>query len=136
MAAGFAYDTDHEGHSGFSITGIADQNQLPPWLTAANPDIIVMHLGTNDMWGGHIPLQTKITALTKLIGQMRANNPNIKIVMAQIIPMNPAGCTTCMSDVVAFNNAIVRLGCRPHHRAVADLHRRPVDRLRRGGRHV
>jgi len=106
---GLPHDTDHEGHSGFAITGIADQNQLPPWLTAARPDIIVMHLGTNDMWGGFIPLQTKITALTKLIGQMRANNPNIKIVMAQIIPMNAAGCTTCMSDVVAFNNAIVPL---------------------------
>ncbi|HEU5133597.1 MAG TPA: GDSL-type esterase/lipase family protein [Steroidobacteraceae bacterium] len=106
---GLAHDTDHEGHSGFSITGIADQNQLPPWLTAARPDIIVVHLGTNDMWGGHIPLANKITALTKLIGQMRANNPNVKIVMAQIIPMNAAGCTTCMSDVVAFNNAIVPL---------------------------
>ncbi len=106
---GLAHDTDHEGHSGFSITGIADQNQLPPWLTAASPNIIVMHLGTNDMWGGHIPLQTKITAMTKLIGQMRANNPNIKIVMAQIIPMNAAGCTTCMPDVIAFNNALVTL---------------------------
>ncbi|HEY5810060.1 MAG TPA: GDSL-type esterase/lipase family protein [Povalibacter sp.] len=103
---GFSYDFDHEGHSGFSITGIADANQLPPWLTAARPDIIVMHLGTNDMWGGWIPLETKITALTKLIGQMRAYNAGIKIVAAQIIPMNPSGCTTCMGDVVAFNSAL------------------------------
>ena len=103
---GFSYDADHEGHSGFSITGIADGNQLPPWLSATNPSVIVMHLGTNDMWGGWIPLQTKITALTKLIGQMRAHNASIKIVIAQIIPMSPAGCTTCAADVVAFNNAI------------------------------
>jgi hypothetical protein len=103
---GFSYDFNHEGHSGFSITGIADGNQLPPWLSAANPNIIVMHLGTNDMWGGWIPLQTKIAALTKLIGQMRTHNPGIKIVVSQIIPMSPAGCTTCASDVVAFNNAI------------------------------
>ena len=103
---GFPYDFDNEGHSGFSITGIADQNQLPPWLTAARPDIVVVHLGTNDMWGGFIPLQNKITAYTKLIGQMRANNPNMKIIVAQIIPMNADGCTTCMADVVAFNNAL------------------------------
>jgi lysophospholipase L1-like esterase len=103
---GFAYDFDHEGHSGFSITGIADGNQLPPWLTAARPDIIVMHLGTNDMWGGWIPLETKITALTKLVGQMRADNPNVRIVASKIIPMSPPGCTTCAADVVAFNNAI------------------------------
>ena len=103
---GFTYDFDHEGHSGFSITGIADGNQLPPWLTAARPDIIVMHLGTNDMWGGWIPLETKMTALTKLVGQMRANNPNIKLVASKIIPMSPSSCTTCAADVVAFNNAI------------------------------
>jgi len=103
---GFPYDFDHEGHSGFSITGIADQNQLPPWLTAARPNVVVMHLGTNDMWGGHIPLQNKITALTKLVDQMRANNPNMKIVVAKIIPMSPSGCPTCAPDVVAFNNAL------------------------------
>ena len=103
---GFTYDFDHEGHSGFSITGIADQNQLPPWLTAARPDVVVVHLGTNDMWGGFIPLANKITALTKLIGQMRANNPNMKIVIAKIIPMSPPDCPTCAPDVVAFNNAL------------------------------
>src|SRR5689334_1660355 len=48
---GFAYDFDHEGHGGFSATGIADNNQLPLWLTAARPDIVIVHLGTNDMWG-------------------------------------------------------------------------------------
>jgi lysophospholipase L1-like esterase len=106
---GFAYDQNHEGHSGFSVTGIADGNQLPPWLSAAQPDIIVMHLGTNDMWGGWIPLETKVTALTKLIGQMRAYKANIKLVAAQIIPMNADGCTTCMSDVIAFNSALANL---------------------------
>jgi hypothetical protein len=39
---GFPYDVDHEGHSGFSATGIADQNQLPPWLAAASPDVVVL----------------------------------------------------------------------------------------------
>jgi len=103
---GFPYDFDHEGHSGFSITGIARDGNLPPWLAAARPDIVVVHLGTNDMWGGFIPLQDKLTAYTTLIGQMRANNPNMKIIVAQIIPMDAAGCTTCMADVVAFNNAL------------------------------
>jgi lysophospholipase L1-like esterase len=95
---GFAYDFDHEGHGGFSATGIADNNQLP--------DIVLVHLGTNDMWGGHIPLATKLTAFTKLVGQMRANNASVKIVVAQIIPMSASACATCPADVVAFNNAI------------------------------
>ena len=106
---GFTYDQNHEGHSGFAITGIADANQLPPWLTAAQPDVVVMHLGTNDMWGGWIPLDRKITALDKLITQMRAYKPGIRIVMAKIIPMDADGCTTCMGDVVAFNDAAAQL---------------------------
>ncbi len=103
---GFAFDEEHEGHSGFSITGIADQNQLPAWLTAANPSIVIVHLGTNDMWGHFIALQTKLTALTKLIGQMRTHNPGMKIIVAQIIPMDPTNCTTCNADVIEFNNAL------------------------------
>ncbi|HVQ95128.1 MAG TPA: cellulose binding domain-containing protein [Mycobacteriales bacterium] len=103
---GFAYDGDNEGHGGFAATGIADQNQLPPWLDAARPDIVLMHLGTNDTWGGFIPTATKLAAYTKLVGQMRASNPNMKIVVAKIIPMNPPGCATCAPDVVALNNAI------------------------------
>lgn len=104
--SGFAYDFDHEGHGGFSATGIADNNQLPHWLNAARPDIVLMHLGTNDMWGGYIPLQNKLNAITKLVGQMRASNPNMKIIVAQIIPMSPSNCSTCAADVVAFNNSI------------------------------
>jgi lysophospholipase L1-like esterase len=103
---GYAYDPDHEGHGGYSATGIADQNQLPPWLAAARPDIVLMHLGTNDMWGGYIPLQNKLNAYTKLVTQMRAGNPAMKIIVAQIIPMSAAACATCPADVVALNQAI------------------------------
>ncbi|MEV4345023.1 cellulose binding domain-containing protein [Actinoplanes sp. NPDC049596] len=103
---GFAYDTDHEGHGGFSATGIAANNQLPPWLAAARPDVVLVHLGTNDMWGGYIPLTDKLTAFTKLVGQMRAANPAVKVVVAQIIPISAAACSTCPADVRALNDAI------------------------------
>ena len=101
-----AHDGDHEGHSGFSATGIADQNQLPGWLAATNPHIVLMHLGTNDLWGGTISTGAILSAYTKLVGQMRANNPDVRVVVAQIIPMEPANCTGCAQRVVALNNAI------------------------------
>jgi lysophospholipase L1-like esterase len=103
---GYPYDFDHEGHGGFSATGIADTDQLPAWLAASRPDVVMMHLGTNDMWGGHIPPATKLAAFTKLIGQMRAANPAMKIIVAQIIPMSAAACATCPADVAALNAAI------------------------------
>lgn len=101
-----AHDGDHEGHGGFSATGIADQNQLPGWLSATSPNIVLMHLGTNDLWGDTISTTQILTAYSKLVDQMRANNPNMKIIVAQIIPMEPSGCTGCAQRVVALNAAI------------------------------
>jgi lysophospholipase L1-like esterase len=100
------HDGDHEGHGGFTATGIADQNLLPGWLSATRPDIVLMHLGTNDLWGGTIPTTTILAAYTKLVGQMRAANPAMKIIVAQLIPMAPANCTGCAQRVVALNDAI------------------------------
>ncbi|KXK61699.1 cellulose-binding protein [Micromonospora rosaria] len=101
---GFPYDSDHEGHGGFSAVGIADNNQLPPWLSAARPDVVVMHLGTNDLWGGWQSMDTILAAFTKLVGQMRANNPDMKIIVSQIIPHH--GCQTCPADTITLNSRI------------------------------
>lgn len=103
---GYTYDGDNEGHGGYSATGIANNNQLPAWLSAANPDIVLMHLGTNDMWGGSIPVSSVLAAYTTLVGQMRANNPKMKILVAQIIPMNPPSCPTCAAEVQSLDQAI------------------------------
>jgi lysophospholipase L1-like esterase len=103
---GYTYDGDNEGHSGLAATALASQNLLPGWLAAASPDIVLMHLGTNDMWGNFIPTSSILAAYTTLVGQMRANNPNMKILVAQIIPMNPPSCSACAAEVVALDNAI------------------------------
>ena len=99
------YDIDHEGHGGFSAAGIASQNLLPGWLSAANPDIVLMHLGTNDIWNNPTP-STVLAAFSTLVSQMRANNPFMRILVAQIIPMNPSGCTYCAQDVIDLNAAM------------------------------
>ncbi|MBB5869168.1 lysophospholipase L1-like esterase [Allocatelliglobosispora scoriae] len=100
-----AHDGDNEGHGGFLATNIANQNQLPGWLSATLPDIVVMHLGTNDVWSSIAPA-TILTAFSKLVDQMRASNPNMKILVAKIIPMNPSSCTPCGQRVIDFNAAI------------------------------
>ena len=65
----------------------------------------MMHLGTNDVWSNIAPA-TILAAYTTLVDQMRASNPNMKILVAQIIPMNPSTCTECAARVVALNAAI------------------------------
>jgi hypothetical protein len=99
------YDINHEGHGGFSAAGIASQNLLPGWLSATNPDIVLMHLGTNDIFANPAT-STILAAYSTLVSQMRANNPNMRILVAQIIPMNPSGCSYCAQDVINLNAAI------------------------------
>jgi lysophospholipase L1-like esterase len=99
------YDGDNEGHGGALVTNVADQNQLPGWLSATDPDIVLMHFGTNDVWNNRSPA-TILAAYGKLVDQMRANNPDMKALVAKIIPMNPGNCAECGRRVVALNDAI------------------------------
>jgi acyl-CoA thioesterase-1 len=64
-----------------------------------------MMLGTNDVWSS-LSTSVILQAFTTLIGQMRAQNPKMVIMVAQITPMSPSGCTTCAAGVVALNAAI------------------------------
>jgi Cellulose binding domain len=50
QGCGVPDDGDNEGHGGALVTAVADQNQLPGWLAATRPDVVLMHFGTNDVW--------------------------------------------------------------------------------------
>jgi lysophospholipase L1-like esterase len=105
QGCGIPYDGDNEGHGGALATNIVSQNQLPGWLAATQPDIVLMHLGTNDVWSNIAPA-TILAAYSTLVDQMRASNPAMRILVAQIIPMNPSSCPACAQRVVALNGAI------------------------------
>jgi lysophospholipase L1-like esterase len=55
QGCGVAHDGDNEGHGGVLATNVAAQGQLPGWLDATDPDIVMMHFGTNDVWGNRSP---------------------------------------------------------------------------------
>lgn len=105
QGCGVSYDGDNEGHGGYLVTNVANQNMLPAWLAATTPDIVVMHFGTNDVWSNIAP-STILAAFSTLVDQMRASNPNMKILVAQIIPVAPSTCGDCPARTTAFNNAI------------------------------
>ncbi|WP_214416704.1 cellulose binding domain-containing protein [Sphaerisporangium fuscum] len=99
------YDGDNEGHGGYLATNVADQDLLPGWLSATRPDIVMMHFGTNDVWSNR-PTDVILAAYSKLVDQMRASNPSMRILVAQIIPMNPSSCPECAQRAVTLNAAI------------------------------
>ncbi|PRX96500.1 SGNH/GDSL hydrolase family protein [Allonocardiopsis opalescens] len=100
------YDGDNEGHGGALVTNVAAQNQLPGWLAATEPDVVLMHFGTNDVWSAR-PTATVLDAYSTLVRQMRAQNPDMTVLVAQIIPMDPArSCADCGNRVRELNAAI------------------------------
>ncbi|CUA77113.1 hypothetical protein RSOLAG22IIIB_06503 [Rhizoctonia solani] len=78
QGCGIPYDGDNEGHGGYLATGIANQNLLPAWLSATTPDVVAMTLGTNDVWSSIAPA-TILESFSKLVDQMRASKPTMKI---------------------------------------------------------
>lgn len=63
-------------------------------MPSHNPDMVMLQLGVNDMWGGNTPYQTVLGRYETLIGQMRAHNPRIVVVVAQIHKINTINCSS------------------------------------------
>ncbi|KAE8444009.1 hypothetical protein EG329_001138 [Mollisiaceae sp. DMI_Dod_QoI] len=98
-ATAATWDHHHEGHSGFLAIDIANKD-LTGWLASAKPDVVMFMLGTNDVNGRHSTADI-MAAYTKMVTEMRASNPNMKIIVDQVIPL-PFSNT----GIVAINNAI------------------------------
>ena len=96
------FDRDHEGHSGFRTDQIA--TSLPAGLGGNVPNIALVHAGTND-----ILQQTSLAAakenIRAMIGHLRAANPNVIVIVAQIIPSTEGR----EADILALNASIVDL---------------------------
>lgn len=78
----------HEGHSGMLVTDLAKTTQLSTWLQASDPDIVMMLFGTNDCWCDK-GATAILAAYETLVGQMRAYDPNMTIVIGKVTPLIP-----------------------------------------------
>ncbi|MDB9524843.1 cadherin-like domain-containing protein, partial [Oscillatoria sp. CS-180] len=105
------FDLDHEGHWGWTADEILSGDPTPEsgsgsgtlaeWLTGYTPDVVLMHLGTNDMFRNDT-VETALADLQNVIEQLRLDNPNVTVLLAQVIP------TTGNRDdrLVSLNEAI------------------------------
>lgn len=88
---GLQFDQDHEGHSGKTADWILDHldDYFPQYEEVA--DIVLIHLGTNDLlWTDDEPLTIK-NDIGNVIDKLRTHNPSIKILLAKITPFNYGG---------------------------------------------
>jgi acyl-CoA thioesterase I len=81
------FDRDHEGHWGWRTDEVLPQ--IEAWSRKAQPDIVLVHLGTNDLakYPSVNSIDSTVAELRSLIQTLRRVNPRVKVLLAQIIPL-------------------------------------------------
>lgn len=124
-------DLDQEGHSGYRIEDILNgastwNGKLQAWAAAAKPDLVLVHLGTVDFIKGQ-SVDSTVAEMGQVIDTLRAANPWVRIVLAQIIPASNDGVNGPeLAAIPTFNTqlpALVASKARPASPIVlVDMH--------------
>jgi hypothetical protein len=82
------FDPEHEGHFGWCTSDFLDEHSsigcLHDWLNLYTPDIVLVHLGTNDVGYGK-SIDEALDRLGGIIDTLRHHNPSIVIFLAKLI---------------------------------------------------
>jgi lysophospholipase L1-like esterase len=95
-------DKDHEGHIGYQINHITSNllgnggtegGNGGHWLDGGNgtgrpaifPDVILLHIGTNDVWGSPTA-EMMVERLTTLLETLQTARPDSQVFVASLIP--------------------------------------------------
>jgi lysophospholipase L1-like esterase len=93
-------DPDNEGHPGWKIFNIKDAIDSEGWLEIYQPDVILLHIGTNDINRGYAASAPE--NLSALLDDILLRLPEIHIIVAQIIPYSSGP----LEEHIAYNAAI------------------------------
>jgi acyl-CoA thioesterase I len=76
------FDMDHEGHWGWRADEVLAR--LPEWAATASPDIVLLHIGHNDVCQGQT-LDSTVNEVSAIIDALRTTNRKVAILLAQNI---------------------------------------------------
>ncbi len=79
------FDRDHEGHWGWRADHVLAH--IDAWVARANPDVVLMHLGTNDVGVGQ-DIDDTTQEIARIIQRLRHHNHGVHILLAAIIPFD------------------------------------------------
>ncbi|MEM1271712.1 MAG: SGNH/GDSL hydrolase family protein, partial [Bacteroidota bacterium] len=84
--------------------GGSGSGQISTWLGGYTPDIVLVHLGTNDVIQCQ-SISSSVSELKQLIDVLRSDNPRVTVLLAKVIPMTRSfPCGSDNSDLTALNN--------------------------------
>lgn len=77
------FDVDHEGHWGWRADEVLAQ--IAGWARDTRPEVVLLHLGTNDAIEGQDP-STTISEIERIVDRLRDANAGVTVIVAQVIP--------------------------------------------------
>ncbi|MGW9372982.1 FG-GAP-like repeat-containing protein [Streptomyces xanthophaeus] len=83
LSSGSVADPDNEGHSGYTIKDI--RAGIDPWQAAADPDVVLLHLGINDLNTHHADPRTAAAELLSLIDRLHTNDPAVTVIVLGLL---------------------------------------------------
>lgn len=105
------FDQDHEGHWGWTSGSVLEE--FEGWFSQSRPDLILIHLGTNDM--GYLDGPARAERNVRKIIQTAARiNSSVRVLLAQLIPARGGE-----SKISRFNDKLVTLA--------HDLQKKQID---------
>lgn len=85
------FDRDHEGHGGYRADQIRDS--ISSWLTTNPADIILLHIGTNDISQGQ-SVSSTVSEVNQILDRIDAKSTSIVVFLARIINRNDSYSAT------------------------------------------
>jgi lysophospholipase L1-like esterase len=106
MVDGVTFPRNHEGHGGYTIEG---NNGIAQFVSTSipsyKPNIITLMIGTNDI-NGNVNVSDAPNRLGKLLDSIFMRDPNILVIVAQIVPSRTDGTNNAIKT---YNAAIPNL---------------------------
>ena len=98
-------DSDHEGHGGWRIDEL-DSNVLNWFTIVGSPDVILLHIGTND-FGQDFDTTNAIHRLDALIEKMATAETNTHIIVSNLMERNDPQNTKIQAEFNPFVEGVV-----------------------------
>ncbi|MCX4778793.1 SGNH/GDSL hydrolase family protein [Streptomyces sp. NBC_01264] len=103
-------DNQHEGHPGYTVGRI--RAGVDRWIAAAKPDVVLLHIGLNNLNRGGDPDRAADEA-EELVDRIFTLRPGVTVVMQGLVPSTPGSKGQDISEPIAvYNRRLKRIETR------------------------